>query len=82
MRVPIEVEVPATVNITLPADTPLMCDADKATKLFGVSRSTLYGLAKTYPDFPAKHVGHGLRFLVPDLYAWFRDYPEQTITTG
>ena len=70
-----------TESIALPAGTPLMCDAEAAAKLFGISRTTLYGLAKAYPDFPAKKVGSGVRYLVPDLYAWFRNYPDKSIET-
>ena len=82
MKVPFEIEVPTpTVNITLPTNTPLMCDADQAAKLFGLSKTTLYGLTKAHPDFPAKAVGRGVRYLVPDMYAWFRDYPGSKIPT-
>ena len=80
MKVPVEVEVP-TINITLPTSIPLMCDATEAERLFGVSRTTLWELARTYPDFPVKSIGRGLRYLVPDLYAWFRDYPDRAIPT-
>ena len=83
MRIPLEVNVPtATINITLPANTPLMCDIDEAERLFGISRTTLYGLAKAYPDFPVKKIGRGARYLVLDLYAWFRDYPDRIIPTN
>lgn len=68
-------------GITLPAGTPLMCDVDEAARLFGISRTTLYVLAKTYPDFPVKTVGRGVRYLIPDLYVWFRDFPDRTIQT-
>lgn len=68
-------------GITLPAGTPLMCDVDEAARLFGISRTTLYGLAKAYPNFPVKKVGSGVRYLVPDMYAWFRDFPDRTIQT-
>ena len=65
----------------LPAGTPLMCDVDKAAELFGVSRTTLYEMAKKYPDFPIKKIGRGVRYLVPDTYKWFRDYPDRVIPT-
>lgn len=81
MKVPIEVSVPTTVNITLPTSIPLMCDAEEAERLFGVSRTTLWELAKTHPDFPVKSIGRGVRYLVPDLYVWFRDYPGRAIQT-
>ena len=68
-------------GITLPAGTPLMCDVEEAAKLFGISRTTLYGLVKLYPDFPVKMVGRGVRYLVPDMYAWFREFPDKTIPT-
>ena len=68
-------------EVTLPTGTPLMCDVDEATRLFGISRTTLYGLAREYPDFPVKKVGSGVRYLVPDMYAWFRDFPDRTIAT-
>ena len=62
-------------DVMLPEKTPLMCDVDKAVELFGVSRTTLYGLAKKYDNFPVKRIGRGIRFLVPDTYRWFRDFP-------
>ena len=61
-------------EFALPANTPLMCDAEEASRLFGISRTTLYGLARQYPDFPAVTVGRGVRYLVPDMYVWFRNY--------
>jgi len=61
MTVPIEVQVPTpTINITLPASIPLMCDGDEAARIFGISRRSV-------------------NYLVPDLYAWFRDYPDRKI---
>lgn len=68
-------------EIALPVGTPLMCDVDEAARLFGISRTTLYGLAKAYPDFPVRKIGSGVRYLVPDLYAWFRDFPDRSIET-
>ena len=76
MRVPLEIEVPTPqITITVPTNVPLMCSADEASRLFGLSRKTLDSLRKTHGDFPVKKVGHGVLYLVPDLYAWFRDYP-------
>lgn len=80
MTVPIEVQVPTpTINITLPASIPLMCDGDEAARIFGISRRTLEQMQKTHPDFPVKRVGRSVNYLVPDLYAWFRDYPDRKI---
>ena len=80
MKVPFEVDVSTpTINITLPTSIPLMCDAAEAESLFGISRTTLWDLARAYPDFPVNSIGRGVRFLVPDLYAWFRDYPDKVI---
>lgn len=76
MRVPLEIEVPTPqITITLPTNVPLMCSADEASRLFGLSRKTLDSLRKAHSDFPVKKIGHGVLYLVPDLYAWFRDYP-------
>lgn len=76
MRVPIEIEVPTpTVTITLPSNIPLMCDADEAERLFGLSRKTMDVMRRNHKDMPVKKIGHSVRYLVPDLYAWFRDYP-------
>lgn len=80
MTVPIELNVPTpVVNITLPENVPLMCDARGVEKIFGISRTTLWELAKMHPDFPVRSIGRCVRYMVPDLYAWFRDYPERTI---
>lgn len=82
MRVPVTVEVDTpVVNITLPSSLPLMCDGPEAARLFGISTGTLANLRKHHRDFPVKRVGESVRYLVPDLYAWFRDYPEATIPT-
>jgi len=82
MRVPVTVEVDTpVVNITLPANMPLMCDIDEASRLFGISPRTFAALRKQHKDFPVKHVGRGVMYLVPDLYAWFRDYPGAVIPT-
>ena len=76
MRVPIEVNVPTpNITITLPVNVPLMCNEDEAEKLFGLKKRTLYTMRMTHKDMPVKKIGKSVRFLVPDLYAWFRDYP-------
>lgn len=80
INVPVEVESP-TINITLPTSVPLMCDANEAARLFGVSPKTLATLRHAYADFPVKSVGRSVMYLVPDLYAWFRDFPGQKIAT-
>lgn len=81
MTVPVEVNVDTpTINITLPMGTPLMCDGREAARLFGISERNLANLRKNYSDFPVRKVGASVKYLVPDLYAWFRDY-EGTIET-
>lgn len=77
-NVPIEVENPS-VQLTLPKEMPLMCDADEAGRLFGLSRTTLDALRRKHPDFPARKIGGGIRYLVPEVYAWFRDYPGASV---
>lgn len=80
VHVPLEVDVPAPViNINLAPGTPLMCDGEQAAKLFGVSKRALESLRKHNPDFPVRHIGTAVRYLVPDLYAWLRDYPDRRI---
>ena len=75
MTVPLSVEVPApTINITLPTGTPLMCGAKEAAQLFGISERTLQALRRRHKDFPVRKIGASVGYLVPDLYAWFRDY--------
>lgn len=82
MRVPVMVEVDApVVNITLPPSLPLMCDGTEAARLFGISTGTLAKLRRQHRDFPVRLVGDSVRYLVPDLYAWFRDYPGATVPT-
>ena len=76
MKVPLVVDVPTpTVNITLPTNTPLMCSTEEAVKLFGVGKTTLNALRKTHSDFPVRTIGRSVWYLIPDMYAWFRDYP-------
>jgi len=76
MRVPIEVNIPVpNISIALPPTVPLMCNADEASRLFGISRSKLDKMRRIYADMPVKKVGGSALYLVPELYAWFRDYP-------
>ena len=81
MRMPVEVDVPTSINITLPTNIPLMCDGKRACELFGIGKTTLDSLRTSYSDFPAKNVGRSVLYLVPDMYAWFRDFPQRTIPT-
>lgn len=72
------------VNIeagTLPPMTPLMCDADRASELFGIGKTTLNTLRRRHKDFPVRTIGRSVWYLVPDMYAWFRDYPGGEIPT-
>ena len=76
MTVPLKVDVQTPqITIALPQATPLVCDTNRAIELFGLSRTTLYALRKQHSDFPARTVGHSVCYLVPELYAWLRDYP-------
>lgn len=76
VNVPLELDLPAPViNLMLPANMPLMCDAQKAAELTGISPTTLRQLRRRHKDFPAKNVGRSVYYLMPDLYAWVRDYP-------
>ena len=73
--IPLAVELPTpTLHIQLAPETPLMCDGDEAAKLFGISVRTLAALRQHHRDFPVRKIGGAVRYLVPDLYAWFRDY--------
>lgn len=82
MKVPLEIDIPAaTININMPTDMPLMCDVDRAAELFGVSKTTLNALRRLHPDIPVRKIGRDVRFLVPEMYAWFRDYPGGKIPT-
>ena len=82
MTVPVEVNVPTpNITISLPSNIPLMCDGEEAARVFGISKRTLEDLRKVHPDFPVKCVGRTVKYLVPDLYAWFRDYPGERIPT-
>ena len=80
MKVPLEIDVPSpTINITLPTNTPLMCDIDKVVELFGIGKTTINALRRSNPDFPVRQIGRSVWYLVPDLYAWFRDTPDRVI---
>ena len=75
MRVSVPVEIPdVRVNITLAPEDDLMVTGEAAAQKFSVSERTLEKLARRYPDFPSIKVGRSRRYLVPDLYAWFRDF--------
>lgn len=81
MKVPVVLDVgEPTVNIQVMPPV-MVCDIVKASELFGVSVSTLQKLARNNPDFPIKKIGRSLLFLVPDCYAWIRDYPDRVIPT-
>jgi len=76
VSVPLELDLPTPViNLTLPADMPLMCDAQRAAALTGISPTTLRQLRKRHKDFPAKNIGRGVYYLMPELYAWVKNYP-------
>lgn len=80
MKQMLEVDIPTPVlNLTLSPETPLICDVDKAVELFGIGKTTFETLRSLYPDFPVKQVGRSVRYLVPDIYAWFRDFPDRKI---
>lgn len=73
MMIPVDVGTP-TINITLPQGTPLMCDGREAARLFGISERSLAALRRNYRDFPVRKVGASVKYLIPDMYVWFRDY--------
>lgn len=50
---------------------PLAVNMTQAAQLLGVSRPTLYRLART-PGFPVVHLGGCTRVLVSDLQDWAR----------
>ena len=73
--IPLAVELPTpTLHIQLAPETPLMCDGDEAARLFGISTRTLINLQQRHKDFPVRKVGRLVRYLIPDLYVWFRDF--------
>lgn len=81
MKQMLEVDIPTPVlNLTLSPETPLICDVGKAVELFGIGKTTFEALRNTYPDFPVRLVGRSVRYLVPDIYAWFRDFPNREIS--
>ena len=55
---------------------PLAITMTQAAQLLGVSRPTLYRLAKT-PDFPVIHLGGCTRILVDDLREWARQQAKE-----
>lgn len=55
----------------MPPIEPLAVTMTQAAQLLGVSRPTLYRLART-PGFPVVHLGGCTRVLVDDLRAWAR----------
>ena len=50
---------------------PVAVNMTQAAQLLGVSRPTVYRLAKV-PGFPVVHLGGCTRVLVDDLRAWAR----------
>ena len=50
---------------------PVAVNMTQAAQLLGVSRPTLYRLART-PGFPVVHLGGCTRVLVSDLQDWAR----------
>lgn len=67
---------PSDTMATLPNGTPLIAKTSEATKLFGVSRTTLYRLRKEKPDFKALTIktGREVLFDVPRVYEWFAQF--------
>lgn len=55
---------------------PLAITMTQAAQLLGVSRPTLYRLAKT-PGFPVIHLGGCTRILVDDLREWARQQAKE-----
>ena len=60
----------------MPPIEPLAVTMTQAAQLLGVSRPTLYRLAKL-PDFPVIHLGGCTRMLVDDLRAWARQQAQE-----
>ena len=55
---------------------PVAVNMTQAAQLLGVSRPTVYRLAKV-PGFPVVHLGGGTRVLVDDLRAWARQQAQE-----
>mgnify|MGYP004701057589 FL=1 len=55
---------------------PVAVNMTQAAQLLGVSRPTVYRLAKV-PDFPVVHLGGCTRVLVDDLRAWARQQAQE-----
>ena len=55
---------------------PVAVTMTQAAQLLGVSRPTLYRLAKT-PGFPVVHLGGCTRVLVDDLREWARQQAQE-----
>ena len=55
---------------------PVAVNMTQAAQLLGVSRPTLYRLAKL-PGFPVIHLGGCSRVLVDDLRAWARQQAQE-----
>ena len=55
---------------------PVAVNMTQAAQLLGVSRPTVYRLAKT-PGFPIVHFGGCTRVLVDDLRAWARQQAQE-----
>ncbi|WP_286147132.1 helix-turn-helix transcriptional regulator [Neopoerus faecalis] len=55
---------------------PVAVNMTQAAQLLGVSRPTLYRLAKV-PGFPVVHLGGCTRVLVDDLRAWARQQAQE-----
>ena len=55
---------------------PLAVTMTQAAQLLGVSRPTLYRLAKL-PGFPVIHLGGCTRILVDDLRTWARQQTKE-----
>ena len=55
---------------------PVAVNMTQAAQLLGVSRPTVYRLAKG-PGFPVVHLGGCTRVLVDDLRAWARQQAQE-----
>ena len=60
----------------MPPIEPLAVTMTQAAQRLGVSRPTVYRLAKT-PGFPIVHLGGCTRVLVDDLRAWARQQAQE-----